>query len=411
MTGLAVPKSGQSLILTFTRLLSQLASQSSPSKLLGAYLLFIFFKYRRTVYGVRPRTDLKGPPGLPLIGNFWSTVRVPRNRILQQQVMYHERYGKVFTVTIPAVGRVINVIDPDIIDHVLRINFWSYEKGPRSKETLFPLVGEGIFSADGEHWKWQRKLASHIFSVKAFRHYTSDVFCQEGQMMIDYIDKVADTGKVVDLQQLFLCYTLDSFGEIAFGQSFGCLKDPDQEVEFAAAFDRLNNGIAGRFISPIWRIKDWWTGNAEQIRKDSKVVRQFALNMIQERRRKQQNSAVEGQQQPPNKKDLLQLFMDMSEDGEALSDDMLVDSVLNFVIAGRDTTAQALSWMFYLMHRTEAHPDIKKKLAQETDEILEGGNPSYESTKKQKYAESCFHEALRLYPSVPKNIKTCVEDD
>lgn len=130
--------------------------------------------------------------------------------------------------------------------------------------------------------------------------------------------------------------------------------------------------------------------------------------MIHERRRKRQEHQ---EQQDPRKQDLLQLFMDMKEDGEPLSDDMLVDSVLNFVIAGRDTTAQALSWTFYLMHRREADPGVRKKLAQETDEILKGGYPTYESTKQQKYAESCFYEALRLYPSVPKNIKTCVEDD
>lgn len=205
-----------------------------------------------------------------------------------------------------------------------------------------------------------------------------------------------------------LSWSTDSFGEIAFGQSFDCLKDPEREVEFAVAFDRLNHGLSGRLVSPITPIKDWWTGTGERIRKDSKTVRQFALKMIRERRRKQQERQ---EQQEPNKQDLLQLFMDMKEDGESLSDDMLVDSVLNFVIAGRDTTAQALSWMFYLMHRTEAHPDIRKKLAQETDEILKGDYPTYQSTKQQKYAESCFYEALRLYPSVPKNSKSCVEDD
>lgn len=132
--------------------------------------------------------------------------------------------------------------------------------------------------------------------------------------------------------------------------------------------------------------------------------------MIRERRRKQK----EGQEAPEGtgQKDLLQLFMDMKLDnGEVLSDDMLVDSVLNFVIAGRDTTAQALSWMFYLMHRSEADLNVWKRMVQETDELLAGGHPTYESTKQQKYAESCFYEALRLYPSVPKNIKTCIEDD
>ncbi|KAF9358326.1 hypothetical protein BGX26_001983 [Mortierella sp. AD094] len=385
----------------------RLLTRTNASKLFLAYFLYIVFKYRKTVYGVRPRHDLKGPRGLPLIGNLFPMAIMPRDKILQRHVELHNRYGKIYSVSIPRVGRIINIADPEMVDHILKANFWAYEKGERFKEGLMPLVGNGIFSADGEHWKWQRKLASNIFNVKAFRQYTSDVFCQEGDLAINYLNKLADTGRHVDLQQLFYCYTLDSFGEIAFGKSFGCMKDPEQEVEFAAAFDRLNSGISGRAFLPFWRIKDWWTGNDKQVEKDTKIVRDFARRIIYERREKQGQETVSKNE----KKDLLQLFMDLSDSGEPLSDDMLIDSVLNFIIAGRDTTAQALSWMFYLMHRDAAQPEIIQELVKETDDVLQGGLPTYESTKQQKYAEACFHEALRLYPSVPKNAKVCVEDD
>ncbi|KAG0309358.1 hypothetical protein BGZ98_003153 [Dissophora globulifera] len=394
------------------RLLPLLFSPSNlTSKVLGAYFMYLLIKYRHTAIGARPRPELNGPRGLPFIGNFISTVLVPRETLLQRQTRNHELYGDVYTVSVPGIGRIVTIMDPEKIDHVLRVNFWAYEKGARFKESLRPLVGDGIFSADGEHWKWQRKLASHIFSVKAFRQYTSDVFCHEGQLVIDYLEKVADTGKPIDLQRLFHCYTLDSFGEIAFGQSFGCLKDPDQEVEFAAAFDRLNVNIAGRFMSPIWRLKDWWTGNAEKVREDTETVHRLAHDLIRDRRKKQAEKEKDHDESKSKQKDLLQLFMDISDGGESLSDDMLVDSVLNFIIAGRDTTAQALSWMFYLLHRTEADAGIFKSLVKETDDVLQGGLPTYESTKQQKFAESCFYESLRLYPSVPKNVKTCVEDD
>ena len=166
--------------------------------------------------------------------------------------------------------------------------------------------------------------------------------------------------------------------------------DPEKEVEFAAAFDRLNNALAIRFINPFWQVSEWWTGAGDKVKRDAKVVRDFALDIIQKRR-------AQAQQESGNK-DLLQRFMDLSNEGEALSDDMLVDSVLNFLIAGRDTTAQALSWTFYLMHRSTASPEIMQQLVEETDDVLAGGLPTYESTKRQKYAEACFHEALRLYP-------------
>lgn len=66
----------------------------------------------------------------------------------------------------------------------------------------------GIFGADGEHWRWQRKLSSHIFNVNAFRSYTNDVFCQEAKLVIDFLSTAADSGKVVDLQNIFYLFTL-----------------------------------------------------------------------------------------------------------------------------------------------------------------------------------------------------------
>lgn len=81
------------------------------------------------------------------------------------------------------------------------------------------------------------------------------------------------------------------------------------------------------------------------------------------------------------------------------------------LVAGRDTTAQALSWMFYLMHRADASSEVMFQMTEEVDSILKGELPTYESTKQQKYAEACFYETLRLYPSVPQNMKICVQDD
>lgn len=67
--------------------------------------------------------------------------------------------------------------------------------------------------------------------------------------------------------------------------------------------------------------------------------------------------------------------------------------------------------MFYAMHRSNASPEILFQLTEETDSILEGKLPTYESIRQQKYAEACFLETLRLYPSVPQNLKRCVQDD
>lgn len=171
-----------------------------------------------------------------------------------------------------------------------------------------------------------------------------------------------------------------SIDRVSFGQSFGCLKNPEQEVEFAAAFDRLNATVSERLFQGPWKIVEKLNGVSRQVAKDKKIVVDFALDIIRKRRAHGYDKA---------QKDLLQLFIDLKDDsGEPLSDDMLKDSILNFIIAGRDTTAQALSWMFYLMHRSSADKNIVRKLRQEIEDVLGDELPTYESYKKMKYAEA-----------------------
>ncbi|KAG0218383.1 hypothetical protein BGX33_007525 [Mortierella sp. NVP41] len=373
-------------------LIHQLTRKNLP-KLLGVYILLYIFKYRRTALGVEPRSDLRGPKGLPLLGDTVLVTLHSQNESLQLTEKLHEKYGPTYAFTIPLLGRILQFKDPAVLEQVLKTNFWAYEKGPEMQHTLHDLLGLGIFSADGHHWNWQRKMASNIFNVRAFRNYTSDVFVKEANVMADYLGAMADEGKTVDIHKLLYLYTLDSFGEISFGQTFGCMNKPDEEVEFAAAFDRLNTTVFYRIFTPGWQIFEWWSGQRKRIAKDKKIVTDFALNVIRERRE-------HGYDKP--QKDLLQLCMDQhGDDDQPLSDEMLKDMVLNFIIAGRDTTAQALSWMFYLLFRSQTDPNVFKKLVQEVDDVLKGQVPTYESCKVMKYAEAC----------VPTNMKLAVQDD
>ena len=111
---------------------------------------------------------------------------------------------------------------------------------------------------------------------------------------------------------------------VSFGQSFGCLDNPEGEVDFAVAFDRLNAIVSERLFKGPWKLVEWLDGTNKIVAKDRETVTDSALNIIRTRRQ-------EGYHKP--QKDLLQLFMDLKgEDGEPLSDDMLKDSILNFIM-------------------------------------------------------------------------------
>ncbi|RKO85708.1 cytochrome P450, partial [Blyttiomyces helicus] len=76
---------------------------------------------------------------------------------------------------------------------------------------------------------------------------------------------------------------------------------------------------------------------------------------------------------------------------------------------GRDTTAQALSWTFYMLAK---NPAVEEKLVEEVMQTLgDALAPTYDQIKTMRYANAVFHETLRLYPSVPKESKQALADD
>jgi len=110
--------------------------------------------------------------------------------------------------------------------------------------------------------------------------------------------------------------------------------------------------------------------------------------------------------------DLLSKFLSAkSNDGKLEFDDQyLLDVLKNFLIAGRDTTAVCLSWTFYLLTQ---HPDVERKVLDEIHTVV-GENPediTYENLNKLKYMRQVIDESLRLYPPVPYDERTTVNED
>jgi len=99
------------------------------------------------------------------------------------------------------------------------------------------------------------------------------------------------------------------------------------------------------------------------------------------------------------------LFM---KSGEAPSDKLLEDLVLNFLIAGRDTTAQAMSWCLWNIMQ---HPEVEQRILAEADNVFGAGPLSYEMLSKLDYLQAVISESLRLYPSVPIDPKQALADD
>ncbi|RUS22052.1 cytochrome P450 [Endogone sp. FLAS-F59071] len=327
-------------------------------------------------------------------------------KLLDWMLQHFQDHGPTWTFTALALPRNILTADPRNLEHILKNNFENYPKGPILFERMYEMMGHGIFNSDGPQWVYQRKTASHIFTVKNFRDWFTGVFVQHLNDMKNHVlDKVAESGAEVDLTDLMHKFTLDSFVQLGFGVHLGALRQ--DKLPFARAFDAVQAQTGYRLFSPFWKMEELfsrifmpWKPSMED---HVKVIDNFAYNIIQQRR---------DDPEYESKNDLLSRFMNaLDNNGNPLSDKQLRDVMMNFIIAARDTTAQALSWTFY---RLALHPEVEEKLLAEILEYVhEDMTPDelHEAVKKMKYAHAVFFEVLRFHPSVPLEQRYAFKDD
>jgi len=176
------------------------------------------------------------------------------------------------------------------------------------------------------------------------------------------------------------------------------------DVPFAKAFNAALLHLDYRGFNPQWKLFPW-SSREKEFKKNIEQMDAFAYQIIGERK-------TESVEQLEKRTDLLSRFLiQKDEDGNKLSDVFLRDIVLNIIIAGRDTTAQTLTWCFYLLSQNER---VENKLVDEINEHFPlGTDPSFEDLKppNMKYLQAVIDETLRLYPPVPIDPKEAAADD
>ncbi|KAJ3118679.1 hypothetical protein HDU96_010009 [Phlyctochytrium bullatum] len=352
----------------------------------------------------RPRIKgLPYPPPKPIMGNSWDILSDLDHRF-DTFTNWFKQLGSTFTLLPMSLTRspVLVTADPAIVEHILKTNFENYVKGERFHELLGPLLGDGIFATDGSQWKWQRKVSSHIFTGKNFREVVERVIFEEMEKFLGVLSAAADSGEQIDVHSLLHCLTMDSFGRIGFGHHINTLDDPKNVPIFVRCFDQVSPILNMRFPNEFYWLTEAITGDAAKVRNGIRVIEEVVYAQI---RAKREEMAAEGATKTRSHRDLLDLFM--AYDAE-ITDRQLRDMVLNMILAGRDTTAEALAWAFWIL---SSRPDVVEKMREEIDRTVGDALPTYEEVPTLKYITAVFYETLRLYPSVPVNFKMSVKED
>ncbi|CAK9135197.1 unnamed protein product [Ilex paraguariensis] len=306
--------------------------------------------------------------------------------------------------------------DPVNVEYMLKTNFSNYGKGEYHCGIMRDLFGDGIFSVDGDKWRHQRKLASFEFSTKVLRDFSTAVFRTNAAKLASKVSVAALAKQTLNLQDLLMKSTLDSIFKVGFGVELNTLSGSDEwSNQFMKAFDDSNGIIFRRYVDQFWRIKRVLNiGLEATLKKNIKVIDRFVYDLIQRKREQMKRGRLDG-----GKEDILSRFLVESEkDSENMNAKYLRDITLSFIIAGKDTSANTLTWFFYMLCR---HPLVQEKVAQEVREATEAednlstdifANRLTEAAlDKMQYLHAALTETLRLYPAVPADGKSSEQDD
>ncbi|KAL7230855.1 hypothetical protein ACSBR2_009189 [Camellia fascicularis] len=278
---------------------------------------------------------------------------------------------------------------PTLLCHVHQIHDWA----------------TGVLCEAGDLWRNQRKLAQLQLSHPQFHRFlakTTQDKVEKG--LIKVLEHVSKQGLVVDLQDLFQRLTFDTTCILVTGYDPGCLSIDLPHVPFSKAMDDAEEAIFIRHIVPerVWKFQRWvGIGHEKKLRNARETLDHIIAKYIS-MKRDELSREIKSNDKEEGGVDLLTSYL--NEEEIESDDKFLRDTILNFMIAGRDTTSSALTWFFWLV---STYPDVEEKIREE----LKSNIPTKEANKwrlfgveevsKLVYLHSALCESLRLYPPVP----------
>ena len=322
-----------------------------------------------------------GPDGWPVIGNTRAFARDRLGFVTETA----RTYGDVVHVPV-AGGDFYTLNHPDHVRHVLVDNNANYRKGEFFQRQL-GFLGTGVLNAEGEAWREQRHAVEPAFHPDRIEDY--------GRFMTGYADRAVESwtdGEVRDVHADMMELTLEIVAKALFDVDLG-----DAEDHVGEALETIMSATRVR-TGRILDVPDWVpTPTNRALRRAEATLDGIVGDIIAERRG------------APDAGDVVSMLARPEADGGAgMSPDAVRDEVMTLLLAGHETTAQALTYTWYLLAE---HPDVVARLKAELESTLGGAAPTVADVPELTYTERVVKESMRLYPPVWGVLREPIEDD
>jgi cytochrome P450 len=272
------------------------------------------------------------------------------------------------------------IAHPEGVEHVLQTHQQNYRKGKLFTKPLSMLVGEGLLTSEGDFWRRQRRLAQPAFHRQRILALGETMTAAAEEMSRRWRG-FEKSGEQFDVAMEMTHLTLQIAGRTLFGVDLGGEAGKVGSA-LRIAFEHLNYRMSYPWALP----EALPTRRNRRFLRARRALDEVVYSIIRERRERATDTG-----------DLLSMLL-MARDeetGEGMSDEQLRDEVLTILIAGHETGAAALAWVWYLL---AGHSEVEQKLHAELERVLGGRTPTIEDLPSLPYTKMIFDEVLRLYP-------------
>ncbi|MEZ5669917.1 MAG: cytochrome P450 [Alphaproteobacteria bacterium] len=284
------------------------------------------------------------------------------------------------------------VCDPSLVKDVLLDRRELFPKDLLGRRVLGPIVGDGILTAEGQSWRWQRQTVAPLFRHADLLGYVPAMVAGADVAVAAWRATPPGTRHQVDADMTRATYHVISNTVLAGGG------DKVGEALGVKA-ERYGHGLQWSLAYAAVGVPEWAPRPLRRMmRRREALVRGAVLEIVRQRR-----------QEAAGPDDLLARLMAATEPdtGRRMTDDELTDNLLTFLVAGHDTTAKALAWTLYLLARA---PAWQQRVFAEVAAVVGDGPVAGDHIDRLAVTRQVLKESLRLFPSVPVMTRMAAED-
>lgn len=265
---------------------------------------------------------------------------------------------------------------PELIQNILVTHDWNFIKG-RGLRNSKPMLGEGLLTSEGELHRRQRRLAQPAFHSARLAHYAQQIVSCTADMIAEW--KHGNAAAVTSDEMMRLTLRIVGLTLFSADVAHEAASVGASLTEALQLFILLNHPLV-QMIGPLRR------RNERKARQARQGIEAVLLEIVERHRR-----------EPTQFDDMLSMLMiSHDEMGTSyMSNDLLLDECLTIFLAGHETTANALSWTWYLL---SGNPEAEAKLHAELAKTLGGRLPTLDDMPHLPYTTAVVRESLRLYP-------------